>query len=135
MVDGRNRFAGHGCAGLGHGGSARFRRWGGGGRVFGPGDLRLVLLALIAKQPRHGYEVIKEREQRFGGSYSPSPGSVYPTLTPLEELWQIRATASEGAKRLFETTDEAKRWPDCKGDIDEARPAYSLLRDRGRLAR
>lgn len=92
-----------------HGGRAGgFGRWGGGGRVFGPGDLRLVLLALIAEQPRHGYELIKEIEQRFGGGYSPSPGSVYPTLTLQEELGYVRATASEGAKRLFEITDEGR---------------------------
>src|SRR5688500_10168696 len=84
---------GHRHGGYGPGG---FGRWGsGGGRVFGPGDLRLVLLALIAEQPRHGYELIKEIEQRFGGAYAPSPGSVYPTLTWLEELGYVRATASE----------------------------------------
>jgi len=76
----------------------------GGGRVFGPGDLRLVLLALIAERPRHGYELIKELEDKFGGGYAPSPGSVYPTLTLLEELGHVGAVASEGAKRRFEIT-------------------------------
>lgn len=80
-----------------------------GGRVFGPGDLRLALLALIEEKPRHGYELIKELEQKFGGGYAPSPGSVYPTLTLLEELGYLRSSASEGTKRLFEiTTDGAK---------------------------
>jgi DNA-binding PadR family transcriptional regulator len=78
----------------------------GGGRVFGPGDLRLVLLALIEAKPRHGYELIKELEQKFGGGYAPSPGSVYPTLTLLEELGHVRAVTSEGPKRLFEITAE-----------------------------
>ncbi len=78
----------------------------GGGRVFGPGDLRLVLLALIESKPRHGYELIKELEQKFGGGYAPSPGSVYPTLTLLEELGLVRAVISEGTKRLFEITAE-----------------------------
>jgi DNA-binding PadR family transcriptional regulator len=82
------------------------RGGGGGGRIFGPGDLRLVLLALIQAKARHGYELIKELEQKFGGGYAPSPGSVYPTLTLLEELGHVRAVASEGAKRLFEITDE-----------------------------
>src|SRR5581483_3702879 len=99
----------YGHGGFGHGGPGGFGRWGGGGgRIFGPGDLRLVLLALIAEQPRHGYELIKEIEQRFGGAYAPSPGSVYPTLTWLEELGYVRATASEGTKRLFEITDEGR---------------------------
>jgi DNA-binding PadR family transcriptional regulator len=88
---------------FGHGGR-------GGGRVFGPGDLRLVLLALIETKPRHGYELIKELEQKFGGGYAPSPGSVYPTLTLLEELGHVRAVISEGTKRLFEITAEGESY-------------------------
>jgi DNA-binding PadR family transcriptional regulator len=80
----------------------------GGGRIFGPGDLRLMLLALIAEKPRHGYELIKEIEQKFGGAYSPSPGSIYPTLTLLEELDHVRAATSEGARKLFEITDQGR---------------------------
>jgi DNA-binding PadR family transcriptional regulator len=83
---------------------------GGGGRVFGPGDLRLVLLGLIEERPRHGYELIKELEQKFGGGYAPSPGSVYPTLTLLEELGQLQSVTSEGTKRLFEITVEGTRY-------------------------
>ena len=59
---------------------------GGGRRVFGHGGLRLVLLQLIAEKPRYGYELIQEISGRLGGSYSPSPGVIYPTLTLLEEL-------------------------------------------------
>ena len=90
--------------GKGFGGGGGFGR-GGGGRLFGSGDLRLVLLSLIAKQPRHGYELIKAVEDLLGGAYAPSPGSVYPTLTLLEETGQIRVASSEGAKKLFEITD------------------------------
>jgi DNA-binding PadR family transcriptional regulator len=82
----------------------------GGGRMFGPGDLRLVLLALIQEKPRHGYELIKELEQKFGGGYAPSPGSVYPTLTLLEELGHVRSATSEGTKRLFEITAEGAQY-------------------------
>lgn len=78
--------------------------------MFGPGDLRLVLLALIEAKPRHGYELIKELEQKFGGAYAPSPGSVYPTLTLLEELGHVRATTSEGTKRLFELTADGAQY-------------------------
>jgi DNA-binding PadR family transcriptional regulator len=81
---------------------------GGGGRVFGPGDLRLMLLALIAEKPSHGYELIKAIEEKFGGTYAPSPGSVYPTLTLLEELGHIRSQSSEGSKRLYEITEEGQ---------------------------
>jgi len=93
---------------IGHGPFGRGGR--GGGRVFGPGDLRLVLLALIEAKPRHGYELIKELEHKFGGGYAPSPGSVYPTLTLLEELGHVRSATSEGTKRLFEITDEGARY-------------------------
>lgn len=92
----------------GFGGFGRGRGGGGGGRVFGSGDLRFVILALVAEKPSHGYELIKAIEQKFGGGYTPSPGSVYPTLTLLEELGQVRSIAEEGAKRLFEITAEGR---------------------------
>lgn len=91
-------------------GRGGFGRGGGGGRIFGPGDLRLLLLALIEEKRRHGYELIKDLEEQFGGAYAPSPGSVYPTLTLLEELGYIRSPSSEGAKRLFEITAEGRRY-------------------------
>jgi DNA-binding PadR family transcriptional regulator len=69
-----------------------------------------MLLALIKEKPRHGYELIKELEQKFDGAYSPSPGSVYPTLTLLEELGQVRSSESEGSRRLFTITAEGKRF-------------------------
>jgi len=93
-------------------GRGGFGRGGGGGRIFGPGDLRLMLLSLIAEKPRHGYELIKEIEQKFGGAYSPSPGSIYPTLTLLEEMEQVRASASDGARKLFEITDQGRAFLD-----------------------
>ena len=94
----------------GHG-RGHFGRGGGGGRrVFGPGDLRLVLLSLIEEKPHHGYELIKELEEKFGGGYAPSPGSIYPTLTLLEELDYVRAESSEGSKRLFQITAEGRKF-------------------------
>jgi DNA-binding PadR family transcriptional regulator len=92
-------------------GEPGFRHMRGGGRrsrVFDQGDLRLVLLALIAEKPRHGYEIIKEIEDRLGGAYSPSPGVIYPTLTLLEELGHARVDASEGAKKLYTITPEGE---------------------------
>jgi DNA-binding PadR family transcriptional regulator len=111
---GRDDHGGHGRS-RGHGGRGGAGDFGGrdgfggrggfgGGRVFGPGDLRLILLELIAAKPSHGYELIKAIEQKVGGGYSPSPGSIYPTLTLLEELGQVRASTSEGSKRRFEIT-------------------------------
>jgi DNA-binding PadR family transcriptional regulator len=69
-----------------------------------------VLLGLIEEKPRHGYELIKALEQKFGGGYAPSPGSVYPTLTLLEELGYLRSTTTEGTKRLFEITEEGRAY-------------------------
>jgi DNA-binding PadR family transcriptional regulator len=77
------------------------------GRMFGPGDLKLLLLALIAEQPRHGYELIRTIEEMFGGAYAPSPGAVYPTLTLLEELGHASVESGDG-KKLYTITDEGK---------------------------
>src|SRR5499426_3585018 len=70
------------------------------GRMLAQGDLRLLALALIAEQPRHGYEIIKVLEDKTAGWYAPSPGIVYPTLTYLEEAGYVTAQ-SEGAKKLY----------------------------------
>ena len=86
-------------------------RGGGGrsGRLFDHGELRLVVLALVAEQPRHGYELIKEIEDRVAGTYSPSPGVIYPTLTMLEELGHATVTES-GGKKLYAITPEGTAW-------------------------
>ena len=75
-------------------------------RIFDQGDLRFVILRLVAEQPRHGYEIIKAIEEKVGGAYSPSPGVVYPTLTLLEDLGYITAAQSDGAKKAFTITPE-----------------------------
>ena len=73
------------------------------GRIFDHGELRLVVLALISERPRHGYEIIKEIEDRVAGTYSPSPGVIYPTLTMLEELGHATVAESDG-KKLYAIT-------------------------------
>jgi len=77
-------------------------------RVFDQGDLRYVMLRLIAEKPSHGYELIKEIEDRLGGAYSPSPGTVYPTLTLLEELGFVTVAASDGSKKAYSITDAGR---------------------------
>jgi DNA-binding PadR family transcriptional regulator len=77
------------------------------GRMLAQGDLRLIALALIAEQQRHGYEIIKLLEERTSGWYAPSPGIVYPTLTYLEEANYVIAQA-EGTKKLYTITDEGR---------------------------
>jgi DNA-binding PadR family transcriptional regulator len=99
---GRHRhhgFGRHGRGGFGGGDMMRA------GRMLAHGDLRLIALALIAEQPRHGYEIIKVLEDKTEGWYAPSPGVVYPTLTYLEEAGQVTAETS-GAKKLYTITAE-----------------------------
>lgn len=79
------------------------------GRMLAQGDLRLLALALIAEQPRHGYEIIKVLEDKTEGWYAPSPGIVYPTLTYLEEAGYVTAQA-DGAKRLYSITAEGRAY-------------------------
>jgi DNA-binding PadR family transcriptional regulator len=80
------------------------------------GDLKLLALALIAEQPRHGYELIKLIEERTSGAYSPSPGVVYPTLTFLEEAGYV-TSESEGAKKRYAITPEGRTYLDENRDI------------------
>jgi DNA-binding PadR family transcriptional regulator len=94
-------FAGGGRHGMGGGEMMRA------GRMLAQGDLRLIALALIAEQPRYGYEIIKLLEDKTAGWYSPSPGIVYPTLTYLEEAGHVTVQA-EGAKKLYTITDEGR---------------------------
>jgi len=101
----------HGWGGrMGHDHEDRHeRRRGRFGRFFEHGDLRVVVLALLEEQPRHGYELIKELEERTGGAYRPSPGVVYPTLAMLEDEGFIRQAEVEGGgRKRFEITDEGR---------------------------
>ncbi len=112
----------HGHRGYGPGfGWGRGRGPGGGdffrvGRMLAQGDLKLLVLALIAEQPRHGYEIIKVVEEKTSGWYSPSPGVVYPTLTYLEEAGYL-ASESEGSKKLYKITPEGESYLKSNRDI------------------
>ena len=77
-------------------------------RMFESGELRLVLLKLIADEPRHGYDLIRAIEELTGGEYAPSPGVVYPTLTLLQDMGQIEEAPSKGARKPFQVTDEGR---------------------------
>src|SRR5450830_1947302 len=81
-------------------------------RVFGRGDLPLIVLALIETSPRHGYEIIKAIEERCGGAYAPSPGAVYPTLTLLEEQDYVTAAESASGKKLYTITELGRGYLD-----------------------
>ena len=92
----------------------------GGGRMLGHGDLKLLLLALIEQQPRHGYELIRTIEEMFLGQYSPSPGAIYPTLTMLEELGYASVENEQGGRKLYAITGEGRSYLDAHREAVEA---------------
>jgi DNA-binding PadR family transcriptional regulator len=98
-----------------------------GRRMFESGELRLVLLKLIADEPRHGYDLIRAIEDLTGGEYAPSPGVVYPTLTLLQDMGLIEEAAGEGARRPFQATDEGRKHLDERAEEVEA--LFDRLRD------
>jgi DNA-binding PadR family transcriptional regulator len=105
---------GRGGGRFGRGGGRFGRHHGGpfggrGPRMFDPGALRLVVLGLIAEEPRHGYDIIKALEAKFQGAYSPSPGAIYPMLQMLEEA-DLVSSQTEGNKRLYSITEEGKAY-------------------------
>src|SRR5437588_4218853 len=93
----------------------RGRGFAGGGRYGGPtgggrgrrrrGEIRTALLLLLAEEPRNGYQLMQAIEERSGGRWRPSPGSIYPTLAQLGDEGLIKATEQEVGK-LFELTDQ-----------------------------
>jgi DNA-binding PadR family transcriptional regulator len=150
---GLRHFGSHGeerCAAGRHGRGRHRHGFGGGrygkggddmmraGRMLAQGDLRLLALALIAEQPRHGYEIIKLLEEKTAGWYSPSPGIVYPTLTYLEEAGYVTAQV-DGAKKLYTITGEGRAYLNENRDFVDAvlerlqavGERYGRMRQRG----
>ena len=78
-------------------------------RMFGSGELRLVLLKLIADEPRHGYDLIRAVEELTFGDYAPSPGVIYPTLTLLQDMGLIEEAKEKGPRKPFQATDEGRK--------------------------
>ena len=109
--------------------------WGGRGggrgrrRVFDAGELRLVLLKLIADQPRHGYDLIRAVEEMTHGTYAPSPGVVYPTLTMLQDMGLIEDQQAEGARKVFAATAEGRAHLEEKAE--EVEGLFARLDDLG----
>jgi DNA-binding PadR family transcriptional regulator len=116
---GFGRGFGHGFGGGRRGGGGRGER-GERRRMFDGGELRLVLLKLIADEPRHGYDLIRQIEELTGGAYAPSPGVIYPTLTMLDDMGQIEEQQSDGAKKLFAITDAGRAELEANSEIVDA---------------
>src|SRR2546422_8494750 len=112
-------FGGHGWRGphffgmhRGHGlfgprSRGPFGPMGEGGRFFGRGDVKFALLELLQERPMHGYEMMKALEEKTGGFYTPSPGSIYPTLQMLEEAGLVSSNEVEG-KKVYSITDAGR---------------------------
>jgi len=116
--------------GLGHGFGRRFGPPHG-GRRFGRGDLKYVILDLLKEQPRHGYDVIRALEERFQGFYSPSPGSVYPTLQLLEDRGLVTSSEAEG-KRVYTITDDGRSFlQERAGEVDDIHAVVEDLAGKG----
>jgi DNA-binding PadR family transcriptional regulator len=149
----RGRHGGHG----GHRGRRFDPRWegpggfgfGGFGPGYGPrgrgrkarrGDIRTAALLLLAEEPRNGYQIMQEVEERSGGVWRPSPGSVYPALSQLEDEGLI-STETEDGRKLFAITDAGRKvleergedrpapWEEMSGDLGEQ------YRDLGNIVR
>jgi len=101
------------------GGGGRSRR-----RPLKHGDLRLLILALIGEQPRHGYDLITEIEQRTGGAYKPSPGVMYPALDVIQDMGLAKAKKQDG-KRVFYLTEA--------GEAELAEQAEAVANIQSRL--
>lgn len=121
--DPRGGFFGGGRRGGGHGGGGRGGR---GGRMFATGELRLLVLSLLADQDRHGYELIKAIEDLTGGQYAPSPGVVYPTLALLVDEGKIAEVPGEGSRKAFTVTEAGRE--ELAGRGDEATAIADRLR-------
>jgi DNA-binding PadR family transcriptional regulator len=140
MSEGRKRHR-HGGHGGGHGFDPRMFGMRGGFGPFGfggpgrgrrarRGDVRAAALLLLAEEPRNGYQLMQEIEERSGGVWRPSPGSIYPALSQLEDEGLVRSNDSAG-RRAFELTDEGRTyveenrealgtpWDEAGGDLPE----------------
>ncbi|KQQ00055.1 MULTISPECIES: PadR family transcriptional regulator [unclassified Rathayibacter] len=105
--------------------------------VFAHGRLRLYLLSLLAESPKHGYELIQALSERFGGTYAPSAGTVYPRLAKLEEEGLVTKEA-DGRKTVYSITDAGRAELENRatdlGDIeDELTDSVRRLADEVRL--
>ncbi|NHN89588.1 PadR family transcriptional regulator [Acetobacter conturbans] len=108
-------------------------RRGGRNRLFDYGEMRLLVLSLISEKPTYGYELIKTIEEKFGGSYTPSPGVIYPTLTWLDEAGYIRPAEEEGRKSYHMTPEGEVFLTTNRAGLDEilSRAATSQPEGRG----
>ncbi|HTC60840.1 MAG TPA: PadR family transcriptional regulator [Solirubrobacteraceae bacterium] len=136
---GRGGFEGFGFGGFGPGGGGRFGR----GRKARRGDIRTAALLLLAEEPRNGYQIMQEVQERSEGVWRPSPGSVYPALQQLEDEGLIRSSEGGGGTgKVFELTDAGRAivqerdadaptpWEQMSGNVsDQAHELAGAMRE------
>lgn len=93
------------------------------GPMFGRGAIKFIILNLLKEQPKHGYEIMKDIEEKVGGFYAASPGSVYPTLQMLEDQGYVTSTEKDG-KRTYQITEEGRKY------LDENKEALEDLQEK-----
>jgi len=122
----RRRAAGFG-PGFGPGGPPRGFPGRGGrrGRRTPRGDVRSAVLALVAERPRHGYEIIQEIGERTGGVWRPSPGSIYPTVSQLEDEGLVRTEKVEGRRVIHLTEAGTRHVEEHRAELDAVWDAVS----------
>jgi DNA-binding PadR family transcriptional regulator len=103
-----------------------------GGRFFGRGDVKFALLELLQERPMHGYEMMKALEEKSGGFYTPSPGSIYPTLQMLEDRGFVTVQEADG-KKVYSITDAGRRLlaERQQGESEFAGPPWMRMREFG----
>jgi DNA-binding PadR family transcriptional regulator len=111
-------------------GRGPFGPGGEGSRFFGRGDMKFALLELLRERPMYGYEMIKTLEERAGGFYSPSPGSIYPTLQMLEERGFVTARDVEG-KKVYSITEAGRAMLNERQSGEEGLAGPPWMRHRG----
>lgn len=109
-----------------HARGGAFGFWGMRGRFFGPGEVRLALLALLAERPRHGYDLMRELEERSGGAYRASAGTIYPTLQQLEDEGLV-SSERENGKRVYRLTEAGER--EARDHTEEVRDIWRRSRE------
>jgi DNA-binding PadR family transcriptional regulator len=102
-------------------------------RLLRRGDIRVLVLEVLGKQPMHGYEVVKEISGIFGGLYSPSPGIVYPTLQWLEDEGYIEINDKGGKKVYKVTATGTKFYEENKADLERLLKGWKQAREDGKL--
>jgi DNA-binding PadR family transcriptional regulator len=99
-------------------------------RIFASGDMKFVVLHLLGQKPAHGYEIIRALGELVGGDYTPSPGTIYPTLTMLEDLGWIVSTPQDSRKEYRISAEGEARLEEQRAIVERVLAHLAHVRDR-----